>query len=216
MTPGDSSSSKTVIILALITAAAGWGTSAITNWDKLFGQSASNSNTAATKASAPSAATRTVAVRAVANALSHDSEVGGKLSRLPEFPGLTEDEVRYRGLRRAVFVQIYSFQADKELLMDALNTMKRQGAKILDSDIRRIEAELPELLRTKLQWLKKDAIPELTAYMKSPAAQAQQRTSTVQVRLPESVWIIPQSNASADVSQLSALQEEARLLESIL
>ncbi len=216
MSQPESSTSKVAIVTAVIAAVGGWGTTAITNWDKLFPPSAATPTNTASNRETLSDATKSAATRSIARALSFSSDVGDKTAFLENFPGLTAEEVRYRGLRKGVFLQVLAFRANGELLAESLNVLKRQGERITDADIARVVADLPSLLRMKLQWLRGEAIPKLTSYMQTKRAMIEQRTPAVEVALPESLWILPGTKSMTYVTDLPSLEEEIKLLEATL
>src|SRR5262249_25995909 len=74
---------------------------------------------------------------------------------------LDNNEFLYRRLRKAVFLNIRSFQANDEILKGGLTTLTKRGYQIKEEMIGRLVAEMPELKAIKLRWLEDEAIPAL-------------------------------------------------------
>ncbi|MEO5888669.1 MAG: hypothetical protein ABIQ31_00390 [Ferruginibacter sp.] len=125
-------------------------------------------------------------------------------------------DVEFKRLQRAVFLNFYSFNGNKEILKQTLNALQKQTGDIKSSTINRLLSIFPALMRQKYNWLKNQAIPELEksiAYLRdNPMVQ---ETVHANVKLPKEIWIIPIEDKFCNVAfvaDLVGLKKEKELL----
>ncbi len=127
------------------------------------------------------------------------------------------EDVDFKRMRRAVFLNFLSFNADPNILRRTLITYRKQNAEPSLNDINRIISDLPNLMRVRLKWLKQEAIPALEADIKfleeSPITQ---RSAFASVKLPPEAIILEVSEDNGGnketVEDLTALKKERDLL----
>lgn len=212
-----SESNKNAVALAVIAAIGGWGTAALSNWDKISGSSKPTVSVDAKKY----ADITDLAVRSISNGIYADSEVSEKLLSLDRYPGLTEEEVQYRGFKKAVFLRVASFNANQELLREALETVKKEGSGLTESSLARLNVEYKDILKAKLKWLKNDAVPQLRQrFTPPPGQQLQQQQQEacpgLNVAIPKDFWILPDVSIQQYVCDFTALEAEIALIQAAL
>jgi hypothetical protein len=126
-------------------------------------------------------------------------------------------DVDFKRLRRAVFLNFLSFNADPNILRQTLITYGKQNGEPSLNDINRIISDLPALMRVRLKWLKQQAIPALEADVKYLGERPMiQRSAYASVKLPKEAIIIEVSDENGGnketVEDLTALEKERDLL----
>ncbi|NET05168.1 MAG: hypothetical protein F6K16_10670 [Symploca sp. SIO2B6] len=115
-------------------------------------------------------------------------------------------------MRKAVFLNLLSFEADEEILKSGLESLQRRGYSFISSEyINRLIAELPRLKASKLRWLEDQAIPALRRDLEELQNSPVQRSARASVPLPSIAWILDHEDGDEPeeiVSNLSLLQEE--------
>lgn len=127
------------------------------------------------------------------------------------------DEIQYKRLRKAAFLNLFSFQADSTILKESLESLSKRGYPFVAMHISRLVAELPRIKAVKLRWLEDHAIPALRSdieYLQQyPMMQRGARASVV---LPKFVWILDHSSGNEPeetVQDMSLIEEEVSLLK---
>ncbi len=130
--------------------------------------------------------------------------------------GLSETELAYRRLRRAVFLNMSVLRANATIVEKTLDTLAQRGHKWVAPQKAGILADLPDLKTTRLRWLEDTAIPQLQqsidAFVRRPA----QGIPTARVYLPEAIQIFtrsPDDRLAVTVESMEALKDEAALLK---
>jgi hypothetical protein len=210
---------RQVIVVAAITAISGVVVALVQNRD-----SAPKNDTAST-ASSPSKSTGSEAVstaerlalyRLIADRLEEDLKLtAAKGEARP--PDLTEADIRFRSLRRSIFLNMMALQADELLLRNGLDTLAKRGYSWVDAHRARLLAEFPHIKVSRLRFLEDVVIPSLQKAIEqhSPVAQSLPSTS---VALPEDARIIGLASDEPDVtfSSMAAVEDEVRLLKAAL
>lgn len=121
-------------------------------------------------------------------------------------------ELFYRRLRKAVFLNFLTFQANNEILERGLNAVARRGFPVTVAQIGRLIAEMPDLKAARLRWLEDQAIPALQRDIDTLGVK--QRSPIADVPLPELVRIRDDAEATETVHNMSLLKEEVEVLKS--
>jgi len=167
-----------------------------------------------------SEAEREALYRLTANYLESDlystSTKGGDADKSSDSSGLSETELAYRRLRRAVFLNMSVLRANATIVEKTLDTLAQRGHKWVAPQKAGILADLPDLKTTRLRWLEDTAIPQLQqsidAFVRRPA----QGIPTARVYLPEAIQIFtrsPDDRLAVTVESMEALKDEAALLK---
>ncbi len=102
---------------------------------------------------------------------------------------MSEDEFKYRAMKQAIFKNIYFLGADKSIL-DSVITRLSFRLKLNNELQVRIKSIFQELLITKFEWLKNEAIPTARKKLDDLNGRSvDQDIPTAVVLLPKTVWI---------------------------
>ena len=126
------------------------------------------------------------------------------------------NEIQYKRLRKAVFLNLLGFQADSTILKDALESLNRRGHTFVAVHITRIVAEFPRIKAAKLRWLEDQAIPALRQDIELLRQSPVQRGAEASVVLPRIAWILDHAQGSEPektVQDMSLLEEEVAILK---
>ena len=164
-----------------------------------------------------SAVERDALYRLTANYIEADLRLtAGKRSLVPPSE-LSDTELNYRMLRRAVFLNMPVLRANGTILESTLQTLILRGRGWIEAQKSRIISEFPLIKATRLRWLEDVAIPQLQRII-SGAGMATQSVPSAEVPLPREVWILntPADEPKITVSNMEALSDEAELLKRTL
>ena len=126
------------------------------------------------------------------------------------------DEIRYKRLRKAVFLNLLYFQADSTILKDSLESLNKRGYTFVAMHITRLVAELPRIKTAKLRWLEDQAIPALRHDIELLRHSPVQRGAAASVVLPKIAWILDHSQGAepeVTVQDMPLLEDEVSLLK---
>lgn len=140
-------------------------------------------------------------------------ESEGKIRHRSDFSRDEYDELQYKRLRKAVFLNLLCFQADGVILEDSLKSLNRRGYTFVAKHITRVVADLPRIKSAKLRWLEDQAIPALRRDMERETLK---QGFSALVVLPKVAWILDHTQESEPkelVYDMSLLQEEVSLLK---
>lgn len=156
-----------------------------------------------------------IAHRNVIDGIHRDSDVTMKLPMIKEYPGLTIEEVEYRGLKKAVFLRIFFFKANQDILFDALKKAGREGVKgITKPNLERLKGEYQDILRARLKWLKTEVIPKLNQHaLQTEQQQQQQACSPISIAIPKDFWVLPDFSIEVSVCDLPTLEAEIDIIQ---
>lgn len=140
------------------------------------------------------------------------SATSGKASLSGKIPDLG-----YKRLKRAVFLNFPSFNADKTILRGVFASLVKQSTEFSQRDTDRVLAEYTALMRLRLQWLKEQAIPALQADITRLREQPQiQEEVHASVKFPEEVIILAVDDAHGGnysyVKDMQTLKREQDML----
>jgi hypothetical protein len=132
-------------------------------------------------------------------------------------PNSQSSEIFYRRLKRAVFLNLLSFQASDEILKRSLKSLEGRGQPITDVQINKLIAEMPELKRAKSRWLEDQAIPALLKEKESNSVVGpnQGPPPFAKVPLPDTIKILDQRIGvpTVIVDNMALLKEEVEVLK---
>jgi hypothetical protein len=133
---------------------------------------------------------------------------------------LSDTELNYRRLKRAVFLNVGPLRANRTILENTLQMLTQRGRGWIEGQRARIIAEFPELRATRLRWLEDVAIPRLQQSIDEIATRPMvQSLPNAKVPLPREVWILnhaPGDEPTVTVSSIVALKDEVELLKRTL
>lgn len=126
------------------------------------------------------------------------------------------DEIQFKRLRKAVFQQMLSFQANTQILKNALETLESRGFKNVSVHKSRLLREMPHLKSERLRWLEDKAIPALQKSIEPIQRSFLQSVPKANVPLPKIAWILDHKNGEISdeiVTNMSLLEEEVSVLK---
>lgn len=133
---------------------------------------------------------------------------------------LSDTELNYRLLRRAVFLNMAVLRANQTIIENTLKTLTMRGRGWIEGQKARIISEFPEIKAARLRWLEDVAIPRLQQSIGDAAARPiVQSVPSALVSLPREVWILnhaPGEEPTVTVTSMAALKEEVELLKRTL
>jgi hypothetical protein len=165
---------------------------------------------------AVSRAERLALYRLIADRLEEDLKLTGeKGGARPS--DLTEADIRFRSLRRSIFLNKMTLQADESVLRSSLDTLGKRGYSWVDAHRARVLAEFPHIKVSRLRFLEDVVIPSLQKAIQqhSPVAQS---IPSISVALPEDARVIGLASDEPAVtfSSMAAVEEEVRVLKEAL
>jgi hypothetical protein len=162
------------------------------------------------------AAERRALNRLVANHLASHLRRGE--DKVAAVPASARDTVRCTLLRRAVFQNMRTFEADAGILQHALtHFVEDRGYPELRACAQELTRDVPHLAAMRLKWLEGEAMPALRAAQDQQPPFVQQEPSAT-VFLPEA-FVIDRTDferPTVTVTDMTTLQAEVRLLEEAL
>lgn len=167
-------------------------------------------------AKAPSTAEGLALYRLIADRLEEDLRLtAAKGGARP--PDLTEADIGFRSLRRAIFLNMMTLQADEQVLGNSLDTLGKRGYSWVDVHRARLLAEFPNIKVSRLRFLEDVVIPSLQKAIQqhSPVAQS---IPSISLALPEDARVIGLASDEPAVtfSSMAAVEDEVRLLKEAL
>ncbi|KVX19470.1 hypothetical protein WL03_10955 [Burkholderia ubonensis] len=167
-----------------------------------------------------SAAEREALYRLTADHIESDLRlIAGKRSLIPP-EEVSDTELKYRMLRRAIFLNMGILRANRTILEGTLQTVKKRGYAWIDEQQARVVAEFPELEAIRLRWLEDVAIPRLQHVIDAEANNVSQSLPNASVLLPREVWILNRTSDNDQptvlVTSLADLKDEVDLLKRTL
>jgi len=166
---------------------------------------------------AASVAERKALYRLTADFLEDDMRLTSGKGELDLPPGLSEDELDYRRLKRAVFLNLDALRANDAILKTTIDELQKRGHGWVAQQEARLMAALPQLKAAKLRWLEDWAIPTLQRTMDEIGVR--QSIPSAVVPLPQEAWILdhePDDPPTITIRNMTALKEEARLIKQSL
>lgn len=140
-------------------------------------------------------------------------ETGGKSGTTLD----ENDEIQYNRLKKAVFQEMLSFQANTNILQSALETLANRGFRNVLIHKARLLGELPRLKTERLRWLEDKAIPELRKDIELLQSRPMiQRGPRASIPLPRIIWVLEHENGQEPeetVTDMSLLEEEVSVLK---
>ena len=138
--------------------------------------------------------------------------------KLAEVPASARDTVRCTLLRRAVFRNMRTFEADATILQNALtHFVEDRDYPELQSCAQELTRDFPQLMAMRLKWLEGEAMPALRAAQDQQSPFVQEQSSAT-VPLPEAFMIDRAGfeRPTVTVTDMTTLRAEVRLLEEAL
>lgn len=191
----------------------GWGSAQNTDTASTEPSSIRSSGTSDTTTKAE----RLALYRLTADRLQEDLKLtAGKGGRVLPVD-LTEADVRYRSLRRSVFLNLMTLEADESVLRGSLDTLEKRGYSWIGAHRARLLTEFPQIKVSRLRFLEDVVTPALQRAIQqhSPVAQSLPSAS---VALPEEARILGLASDEPDLTftSMSAVEEEIRVLKMVL
>jgi hypothetical protein len=127
------------------------------------------------------------------------------------------EDINYKRLRRAIFLNFMIFNADINILKQTLNIYNEQTKEFSPEDINKIISDFSNLMRVRLTWLKQEAIPALEADIRHLEEHPmEQRAASAIVKLPKEAIIFEVSNDLGSntvmINNITILEKEKNLL----
>jgi TolA-binding protein len=141
------------------------------------------------------------------------AESAGKMGSVPP-----SEQAKVRGslLRRAVFINILTFQADGDILRSALQHLVSRGFPDLKAAAEEVVRDLPNLKVLKLRWLQDVAIPELNKAIDKASRSPMQAAVQAKIPLPREFVVLDVAEfgqPSITLTDMVKLQQELDLLK---
>jgi hypothetical protein len=132
-------------------------------------------------------------------------------------PDVAEADIRFRSLRRSIFLNMMTLQADELVLRNSLDTLGKRGYSWVDEHRARLLAEFPQIKVSRLRFLEDVVMPALRKAIQqhSPVAQS---IPTISVPLPEDARVIGLASDEPAVtfSSMADVEDEVRMLKESL
>ena len=111
----------------------------------------------------PSASTveRDALYRLTSNSIESDLALTAEKRNVVKPAELADNELNYRRLRRAVFLNMDILRANRTILENTFDTLTKRGHRWVDGQKARLISEFPEIKATRLRWLEDAAVPRL-------------------------------------------------------
>ena len=129
-----------------------------------------------------------------------------------------ESEIQYRRLRRAIFFNCWSFQADKAILTESLALLDARGYSFIADHKARLLSEFDKIKQLRLRWLEDSAIRELALEQEKMRQSPAQSAPSAWVLIPKELKVLPDDNEKpgVSVSDMLLLKREAKLIKESL
>jgi hypothetical protein len=160
-----------------------------------------------------SAVERDALYRLTADRFENDFKLTEGKGRSGSTGRLSQTELNYRLLRRAVFLNLDVLRANPTILQNTLDALVARGHPWVAEQKARIVAEFTQIKAIRLRWLQDVAVPQLERAING-AGPATQSIPFAQVALPREVWIQDSGQPpTVSVANLAELNEEIDLIK---